>query len=174
MKNDLTSELSAKDSSKPSALADTKVPRHAPSAMAFAHYLGLDLPKPKAASAKPQAVTTSALPKPVATSAPSATRNVSTKTTAKAPESHRSTSTAPKAGVPRERAAMPFSSLMNGFKPTARDKRAADTLRVPEVVNGAATGRYLEVERPQEQAPKIDASGIARRIIAAGKRAFGK
>ncbi|KHK58133.1 hypothetical protein PI86_11000 [Burkholderia sp. A9] len=63
---------------------------------------------------------------------------------------------------------------MGGFKRAARDERNAEMLRVPEVVNGTATGEFFEVERPKEEVPKLNASAIARRIVAAGKRAFGK
>lgn len=158
MKSSLVSKLSGKDSSpakKPTARTGNAMP--------YAHYLGLDFPKAKAA-AKTPSMTASAPRKPAAKPAASAKPTpAATKATAKAakPES-------------RKKPAMPFSSLMNGFKPSARSERAADTLNVPEMVNGVATGRFIEVQRSEAEAPKLDASAIARRIVAAGKRVFGK
>ncbi|MFL9907353.1 hypothetical protein [Paraburkholderia sp. RL17-337-BIB-A] len=46
-----------------------------------------------------------------------------------------------------------------------------ETLRMPEMVD---SDRYVAVERPDAETPKLDSSSIARRIIEAGRRAFGK
>lgn len=139
------------------------------STMPGAHFLGLDLPKPKAATAKTRAVTATALRKPAATPNP-----------ASKPAQTKPTVTATKAAT-RERCAMPFSTAL-GIAPSAgsaptrttRDQRAGTTEQWPEVVNGVATGRTFEVHRSDAAEPKLDARAIARRIIAAGKRAFSK
>lgn len=168
MKTNLLSKSSGNDSSKPSASVDTKVPRGPMTGpLAFAHYLGLPETKAKAA-AKTTSVTATATRKAAATPAPSAKR-----ATVSSKDRGRST-TALKSGATRERCAMPFTSEMGGFKRTAREERAADTLHVPEVVNGVATGSYLEVDRHRKEAPKLDSSSIASRILAVAKRAFGK
>ena len=173
MKNSLISKLPSEESSQLTA-SGTKVPRGPMvGPMAFAHYLGFDTPKAKAATTKVQSQ--SALRKPAATPEPSAKRATATakSVASKAATGGRST-TAPKSGATRERCAMPFTSEMGGFKATAREERAADTLRVPVVANGTATGEFIEVQRPKVEAPKLDASAIARRVVAAGKRIFTK
>lgn len=131
-----------------------------PNAMSYAHYLGFDFPKAKTA-AKASSMNASAVSKPAATAKPAATRTPTNPTT-----------TAPNAPN-RTRTAMPFSEAI-GLNGPAKAQRDADTLYVPEMVNRTMTGRFIEVERPKAEEPKLDSSSIASRILAVAKRAFGK
>lgn len=158
-------ETKKQDSSSVTASLDPKTtkPRML-NAMSYAHYLGLDFPKAKTA-AKTISVTASEPRKPAANLAPSATRRAPSKTTA----------AAPKAAI-RNKCAMPFSEALGltSPAPARRPEGTTDTLRFPEMAGGVATGRYLEVDRPRQEAPKLDSSSIANRILAVAKRVFGK
>lgn len=144
-------------------------------AVPHAKYLGFDFPttKPneaKAALSKRNAA--ASLPKKAAASVkPTATPAA----TAPATRPKAATTAPAPTETPRPKATtrepMPFTSAMGGFR---RGQRADTAEHWPEMVNGVATGRYIEVTRPKAEAPELDSSSTARRIIAAGERAFGK
>ena len=166
MKSSLDSKLSGKQSSPvigPTARAGAAMP--------YAHLLGLPgrvTEAVKAAPAKVQAVAAKALRKPATAATAPAPRIAKP-----APAASKATAKTPKAAR-RQSPAMPFSEAMNGFKPTARDQLTGTTERWPEMVNGVATGRFIEVRRSKAAEPtKLDASAVARSIVAAGERARG-
>ena len=169
MKIDLVNKLADKQSS--SVAGATARPGNS---LAFAHFLGLPdrvTEAVKAAPSKVKAVAASALRKPAASLTPAAKHEPAQRAKTP-PAAPKATAKASKAAR-RQSPAMPFSEAMNGFKPTARDQLTGTTERWHEVVNGVATGEFIVVTSPVTRAPKVDASAIARRIIAAGEKAAG-
>ncbi len=86
-----------------------------------------------------------------------------------------SAATRPTTGKRQGATAMPFAALMDGFRAPARALQPVSSQRVsfPEMQNGVATGRRVEVHVPVASTPKIDAAATARKILAAGARARG-
>lgn len=84
---------------------------------------------------------------------------------------------------------MPFTALMKGAPAPAlapsrtsaaspeeiRYETLGETQRWPEMsAHGIATGRFVEMRVPTVTAPKIDATALAKRILAAGRKARGE